>query len=362
MSDFFPLIEVDGDAKERGYQYGLKAGEQIAAGIDIYKESFLKAGIEWQEAIQLAQNFIPEITAYNVSFLTEIEGIAKGSDQPLEHIVILNARTELLFWKNKTNPKEAQEECTALLALPAATKDRNLLHGQNWDWNPKCENSSVVLKIHNEDRPDILTFVEAGQLARSGMNSNGIALTANGLHSDQDYGRRGIPNPFLRRTLFNQDRLATALFTITQANISFSHFLLLSHSGGEAVGLETTPDDIFWMQPEHGLISHANHFKTPSAMANVRDLGLRRTPETLYRDSRAFAVLQTNHGKITTETFKQAFADEYGKPDSILRHPAVRPGGSLSATVASIIMDTVAKKMWIAKSPYKGIKYKEYGL
>ncbi|MBL4603830.1 MAG: hypothetical protein JKY84_13880 [Emcibacteraceae bacterium] len=361
MTKFFPLIEVEGDAAQRGCQYGSQTGEQISVGIDIYKESFSNSGIEWHEAVNLAHEFIPEIEKYNKDFLIEMEGIASGSEQPLEHIVILNARTELLFWKSKKQPKEMQEECTAMLALPIATKEGNLLHGQNWDWNPKCENSSVVLKIHNEDGPDILTFVEAGQLARSGMNSDGIALTANGLHSDQDYGRTGIPNPFIRRTLFNQQRLATALFTITQAEISFSHFLLVSHCGGEAVGLETTPDDVFWMQPENGILSHANHFKIPAALANIKDMGLRRTPETIYRDSRVYAALKENYGNITIETFKDALADDYGKPDSVLRHPGVRPGGSLSTTVASIIMDTTAKKMWIARSPYKGIEYKEYG-
>ena len=303
MTKGFPLIEIEGNAAERGLSYGRQAGNQIAIGIDIYKESFGKSGVTWPEATELAKRFAPKIADYNSEFLHEMEAIAQGSEQPLEHIIILNARTELLFWKNKQPAQEAQEECTALLALPSATANGHLLHGQNWDWNPKCADSGIVVKIHYEDQPDILTFVEAGQLARSGMNSEGIALTANGLHSDQDYGRTGIPNPFIRRTLLSQKRLAPALSMVMQAEISFSHFLLISHRGGEAVGLEATPDDVFWMQPENGILSHANHFKIPAALANLKDVGLRRTPESLYRDSRVFSVLEKDHGKITIDTF-----------------------------------------------------------
>lgn len=362
MANRFPLIEVEGQARERGFQYGRKAGEQISAGLSHYSQSFANAGISWEEATDLAKDFCPRIEAFDPEYLVEMQAIAKGAEQPLEHITILNARTELIFWNNKTQPSVEIEtdECTAALALPEMTANGHLIQGQNWDWHPRCEESAVVLLIRNNEGPDILTFVEAGQLARSGMNSDGVALTANGLHSNQDYGRMGVPNPFIRRRLLSQSRLAPAMSAITQASISFSHFLLLSHSGGEAVGFEATPDNVFWMQAEKGILTHANHFKIPAALANITDVGVLRTPESIYRDSRVATLLATQAGQITVDSFKRAFADEYGKPDSVLRYPAARPGGNLSATVASIIMDTTDKVMWIAPSPFKGTEYTQY--
>lgn len=363
MSRSFPLIEVGGNSRDRGVQYGEQAKVQVAAGVDIYRESFMRTGSDWDEACSLAQSFLSKVADYDHEFLVEMEGIAEGSEQPIEHIVILNARTELQFWKNQAPGKSlsAQEECTAALAMPSATANGHVLHGQNWDWNPRCADSGVVLCIRSDTGPDILTFVEAGQLARSGMNSAGIALTANGLHSSADYGRVGVPNPFIRRRLLMQDRLAPALYTVTSADISFSHFLLISHAGGEAVGLETTPEHIFWDRPNDGLLTHANHFKIPAALAQVRDVSFLRTPETIYRDSRTAATLEKARGKVTRETFIEAFSDTYGQPDSVLRFPAARPGGVLSATVASIIMDTTDRKMWISAAPYDGNDYVEYG-
>ncbi len=73
--------------------------------------------------------------------------------------------------------------------LAEASADGKLLHGQNWDWRAECAETGVVLRIAREDGPDVLTFTEAGGLARAGMNSAGVALTANFLGSDRD-GRR----------------------------------------------------------------------------------------------------------------------------------------------------------------------------
>ena len=78
------------------------------------------------------------------------------------------------------------------------TADGVLLHGQNWDWRAECAETGVVLRIRREDGPDILTFTEAGGLARSGLDSAGIGLTANALECDRDYQRgAGVPLPFM---------------------------------------------------------------------------------------------------------------------------------------------------------------------
>ncbi len=358
MTAAFPLVEIEGSPRERGLQYGRAAGQQISRGVEIYREGLANAGIDWTDAVQLARQFAPNITDYDGDLMSEVEAIALGAEQPVEHIVILNTRTEILFWKTR---RPEPDECTAILAMPSVTREGNLLHAQNWDWNPKCETSSIVLRIRAIDGgPDILTFVEAGQLARSGMNSAGIAITANGLHGGDDYGRMGVPSPFVRRRMLAADRLAPALRTIMAAPVSFSHFLLVSESSGEAIGLETTPDDVFWMRPKNGILTHANHFKSPAALVRVRDLGVRRTPDSLYRDSRANTLIRDAGGDITVDTIKSALADTYGAPDAVLRSPAPRPGGNISGTVASVIMDTTHLRLWLRPSPYKQTEYSEY--
>lgn len=66
---------------------------------------------------------------------------------------------------------------------------------------------------------------------------------------------------------------------------------------------------------------------------------------------------------ISAETLKEAFADRFGEADAVLRSPPKpRSNGTVSATVASLIMDTTERRMWVAPSPYKGVHYTEYDL
>lgn len=363
----FPLIHVSGPPRERGRQHGRQAGGRIAAGIAIYRDAFANVGMDWPTAMDYAARFKERIQAFDAAMFDEIEGIAEGAEQPVEAVVTLNARTEILFWRDNdimSTPthRPMQEECTTALALPSVTTDGHLLHGQNWDWNPRCQDTSIVLRIQNDDGPDILTFVEAGQLARHGMNAAGVSLTANGLQCNLDSGFIGVPSPLARRRLLNARTLAGALDAVLNTPVSFSHNMLLGHRDGVAVDIEVTPEQCYWLHPENGFITHANHFKCPVARGQVKDIGLKRCPESLYRDQRLFEHFQAQGREISIDTFKTGFADTFGSPDAILRTPKQRPGGNLSGTVASLIMDSSAGRMWIAPSPYKGIRYQEYSL
>lgn len=363
----FPLIVVEGDAFARGRAYGSQAGDRIARGVDIYRDAFEMVGISWPQAMAYANRFCDQVRAYDEEMFTEIKAIADGADQPVEAIVALNARTEIIFWHDNTReggPTRSiglQEECTSATVLPSASADGHLLHGQNWDWNPRCVDTSVVLHIRRDDGPDILTFCEAGQLARHGMNEAGVALTVNGLQCDRDGGHIGAPSPLLRRRLLSSPTLAGALDVVLNAKISFSHSLTISHSGGSAVTLETTPERAYWLQPDRGVLVHANHFKSVVAQADVQDIGLLRCPESLYRDQRTLDYFMAQLGGITVESFKEAFADRFGSPDAVLRTPKARSGGNLSGTVATLIMDTTDRRMWLAPSPYRAIEFTEYG-
>lgn len=366
MTAAFPMYDIEGPARQRGRQYGEQAGEQIARAVAIYRENFAVKGIEWGEAMTLSQPFAELIAAYDAELFEEIEGIAAGAQQPLQTIVALNARTELVFWKEKqrlddTGLCELPEECTSLAVQPEACAGGHMLHAQNWDWLPQAAQIGIVLRIRAAAGAEILTFVEAGQLARHGLNSAGLALTATGLHSDRDYGRVGVPSPVLRRRVLSCTQLGPALREIMASRNAFSHSLTLSHSGGRAICLETTPEEVFWLQPQRGIIVHANHFKHPQALAQLTDVGVRRYPESLYRDAIVADYLHARHGHISVDTVKAALADEFGRPDSVCRHPAPRPGGTSSATVATLIMDTTQGKLWIAPSPYQNRQFSEYG-
>jgi isopenicillin-N N-acyltransferase-like protein len=361
----FPLFDVEGSPAEMGRAYGRLAGEYIHRSIAIYQNAYEKKGVSWETARSKSREYKPQIERYNPDFLVELEAIAEGAELQIEDLVAINARTELLYGQKPAAPHAAETDvdgCTAALAMPEATADGHFLHGQNWDWRDECADSSIVLRARPESGPEMLIFVEAGILARCGMNSAGIAITGNFLQTDNDYGLEGVPVPMIRRRILMSQSLGEAIRVVYDAPRSFSNNIMLSQRDGESVNLETTPREVFWAQPEQGLLVHANHFTSPAARAKVHDLGLETNADSLYRDRRVRMHLQQNLGKLNVDDFKRAFADRYGAPRAVCRSPVQGPGGKTSSTVATIVMDTTAGHMWIAKRPYENTGFKQYSL
>ena len=342
MTDYapFPLIDLSGSPRERGRTHGRAAADRLRRGAKMYAESLLKTGVDWRELERRAEAMVPAIDKFDPTYAEEMRGIAEGANEPFAAVILMNARTEMVVAARKEQAaKQTPDGCTAALALPEASADGVLLHGQNWDWRAECAETGVVLRIRRDDGPDILTFTEAGGLARSGLNSAGIGLTANALECDRDYRRGpGVPLPFIRRKVLEAQHLANAVHTIVSTPKLGSNHMAVSHCGGEAFGFECAPDETFWLAPEGGLYVHANHWIADSARAKVKDTGLAETPDSIYRDKRVRDRLSPKRGKLALDDLRQAFFDDWGSPWSVCRPPRLNTRGVTTATTAMILM------------------------
>jgi isopenicillin-N N-acyltransferase like protein len=357
----FPFIEASGTPRNVGLQYGRKAASRIHRSIEIYKRIFADKGVEWTLARLAAARFGVRIERAYPRIAEEMRALAAGADVPFEDIVAINARTELLhgsFGKPRESTDDVQG-CTGAVVLPATTREGHLVHAQNWDWRDECAESSIVLKIVPEIGPSMLLFTEAGVMASVGLNNAGLAITSNHLECDQDGKREGVPSAIVRRQVLTQLSLGPAIETVLKAERGASTNFLISHREGEAIDLETTPDQAFWLSPEDDLLVHANHFVSVPARAVLRDLGLFTSADSLYRDNRVRRYLIRDRGRITLSTLQAAFQDRFGAPRAVCRAPMQ---GKFSATVATIIMDTTAQIMWVAPRPYGPHKFTEYRL
>jgi isopenicillin-N N-acyltransferase-like protein len=340
----FPLIELSGSPRERGRMHGKAAADRLRRGIKMYAESLLKNGVDWKELEHRAERLVPEIDRFDPAYVEEMRGIAEGAGEPFAGVVLMNARTEMVAAARRQHVNQHfPDGCTAALALPEASADGTLLHGQNWDWRAECAETGVVLHVRNDDGPDILTFTEAGGLARSGLNSAGIGLTANALECDRDYQRgSGVPLPLIRRKVLESRHLSDAVATIFATPKLGSNHMAVSQATAdgraEAFGFECAPDETFWVAPERGLYVHANHWIAEAARAKVKDTGLAETPCSIYRDKRVREQLLPKQGKLTLEDLRSAFFDDWNAPWSVCRPPRPNNRGNLVATSAMILM------------------------
>jgi isopenicillin-N N-acyltransferase-like protein len=355
----FPFLTIEGDARERGRQYGRQAGDRIETTLRIYmaawtagetgREAPAKSGRE--AVLERARRFTPVIGDAFPDLLEEMRGIAEGAERPLEEIVALNARTELLY--------STDDGCTGAVILPERAGGHTII-GQNWDWRPPCRDAAILLQVRPGHGPSLLTFVEAGMLARSGLNSAGLGLCGNFLNSDLDHKQRGVPIPVLRRAILMSPTLPAAVGQVLRSPRAFSSNHLLAHRDGEAIDLEASPGEVFTLFADDGLLVHSNHFK--AAHGNLRDTGLPRYPDSLFRDRRVRQHLAARPGPIVVGDLMAALRDHFGRPDSVCRHRAPRPDGTEIETVASVVMDLTDGALWLCPGPVCEHAYRRFGL
>jgi isopenicillin-N N-acyltransferase-like protein len=361
-----PFIDISGTPRERGRQYGEQARSRIVRGIEHYSAQLEGSKLGWPEIREMAELFEPTIRGFEPSFLDEMRGIAEGAGVEPAAIVMLNARTELLKLadrRKKGKPAEIDPDgCTGIAVMPEAAAEGRVIHAQNWDWKAECAETAVVVRVRRDDGPDVLTFTEAGGLARSGMNSAGIAITANYLESDRDYKQVGVPLALLRRKALEQERLALAMRIVYATPKSASNNVMVSQAGGIAIDFECCPDETFQVHPERGVIVHANHFQSPVALSKIKDTGIATTPDSLYRDLRVRRLIEPHIGKITTALVKAALFDDYESPWSVCRPPRLNTSNNLSASVAMVVMEPALGIMEVAMLPALNREFTTYRL
>ena len=364
------LIDLSGSPHDRGVQYGRQAAQEIARSVGHYGAQAEALGLDHPRLAQIVREYLPVLEAFDHRQVEEMRGIAAGAAVSFEQIVLVNARTELLQFVRRPALLESlqvrePDGCTGVVVRPQATRDKQLIHAHNWDWKVESAEGCVILRIRNEDGPDILTFTEAGALARFGFNARGICITANGLDSDRDYRRAGVPLALIRRKALEQTHLGLALRTVYCTPKSGSNNIIISHAAsGLVYDFECAPDETFMVEPQNGVLVHANHWLSPVALMKLQEHGMSDAPSTFYRDVRAREALVARAGDITVDDVVAVMLDDFETPWSICYPPrASSPTDpSTYATVATLVMRPILGEMRVAMLPALGGRFTDYTL
>jgi len=347
----YPRIEVEGGPGERGRQYGEAARERVQRSVEAYDELFAHyAGWDRERVRIEAAAYRGPVEAYEPRYLEEIEGVAAGAAVDPLDVLAINVRTEIMFAATARDLRRMPAECTSFAAVPSRTADGELLVGQNWDWMIHAAETTVILEVRQDERPDFVTVVEAGLLAKAGMNSAGIAIATNALVSAADVGRPAVPFHILLRALHDAETPADALTALGRHERSSSANYLIAHADGIALDVEAAPGDyseLYVTYPEDGVILHTNHFAHPGFRG--RDVGLVSMADTTPRLMRARELLSQHRGPVDREFFAGLLADHAAYPVGVCCHPDPRCEPlDQSATLASLIMEPATRRLWIA--------------
>ncbi len=347
-----PIVELNQkNPKDRGKAYGESCREPIGYILDIYLTLFQQVtGKSLADIVQLSAPYLSRAQAFAPDLVEEIQGIAEGTGRKFAEIFLLNCRSEILF-----HPDVLAQECTSMLALPESTANNELLLAQNWDWYKAVLNCQVILKIGARNGiPPLVTFTEAGQIAKIGMNGAGIGLVVNNLVSDQP--RPGVPWIFLTRRILESRHLAQAMGYVLSTQKAHSINYLMAHAAGEGVNLETSAveDHVLW--PDNGCFAHTNHYLQPGQ--RFKDLKPSRDPfpSTYLRWRRAMRGMTALTPGIDTSKLQDLLQDHFDHPFSICVHqnPAVEPLRQI-VTCMSIVMNLTSRQIhYTLGNPCKG--------
>ena len=360
----FPHIRVKGSPYERGMQYGQQAAAHIQRNIKIYQGLFAHyIGWNWEQATEHALIYEAIIGDYRPQFLDEMRGIAEGAGIAYKDILALNVRTEI---RNAGIARTAPKECTAFVVLPPRTKNAHTLICQNWDWVPPVAETIVILEAESDNSPNFVTVVEAGLLAKTGMNAAGIGLTTNALNCDLEKGEPGIPYHVILRAILETKNFSEAISAIVSHPRASSANYLVAHRDGESFNAETAPGNFshaFIDFPKEDIYAHTNHYLNQNI--DFTDLGPWRGTDTLVRHQRMEKFLRTHPSAITVPDLQIALSDHFNFPDAICCHPDIHKSKfEQFMSIASIIMDLDINTMWLAEGnpcerAYRKITYNE---
>mgnify|MGYP001393994260 CR=1 FL=1 len=226
-----PFFELSGTCHEQGQVHGEALKDLIEKNIAVYFRRFQKeAKLSKDEVLERTGYCLHKLKKQSKKYYDGITGIAEGSNHNLLEIAMLNFRYELLYHAISKLQMDAVDGCTSYAVLPEVASNGHTFMGQNWDWIPDVECAIVETTV--QDGPHQLAFTEAGIFGgKIGINSEGLALTVNGMNSIGDDWSR-FKKPFHLRcadvlesktledaldVLIGTPRSCTANFMIGQA-------------------------------------------------------------------------------------------------------------------------------------------------
>ncbi|MET9218385.1 MULTISPECIES: C45 family peptidase [unclassified Streptomyces] len=316
----FRTICVEGDPRRRGESYGRAAAPEIKESIHRYTRVFRHmVGWDWQQVRKFALRYERPIGDFSPAIGEEIAGIAAGAGVELSDILALNARSEIMFAAAPARARSMPAECTSFALMPERT-GQGIVTGQNWDWLTHARRTTVVLDVRRTDAPNFVTVVEAGQLAKVGLNSAGVALCTNTLIGDVRTDGAGVPYHILLRSVLDAGSGAESAERIATADRAMSANYLISDGTGFCQNLETPASDGApeRITPRDGVLTHTNHFL--SAGLTTTDDYARRKPHTLDRHRNIELRLRDPRVRTIHEV-KEALSDHHDWPGSICQHP-----------------------------------------
>lgn len=347
----YPRIVVSGTPYERSFSYGAAARERVQRSVSSYAAMFrARVDLSWDEVRVRAGRYRSAIESYYPQAIDEIRGIADGAGIDFEDALALNVRSEVLF-DTTDEPSTIPVECTTVLVRPEKSGGEIVI-AQNWDWLEFANSTTVLLEVSRDEGPSYLTLVEAGLLAKTGMNEAGLAMCTNTLVSSADGVDGGVPYHLLLRRALDAESVQEAVDAIAGTTRVISGNFAFADTTGAMVDLETAAggkESVVELPMTDGYLAHSNHFRDVE-LSEIDLYGYERhgTGTRLQRALERVGAL-AERGAVTVESAMSALRDHEFGPAAVCSHAdQSEPMFERTQTIASVIYELTSRSMYLA--------------
>jgi len=349
MSLAFMEIEVSGGHRASGEQIGEAARELIRESIAYYEEHHeTMAGISFRDAEEAVSPYLELARIWLPQTVEELEGMAAGSGVPLTRLLVPNCGEELTCSdEDALRGGDCSAEtghCTSF----AIVADGRLLAGHNEDWYSGDTGRNVLLKMILRDGTRIVAITPACLLASTGINSHGVATSANTVFSTDT--RLGVPNNFMRRWMLESHSLEMARSRACLPARARGANHLLADSLGRIWDVETSATADATLEFDSCAV-HTNHYLHEAMLPYQMSLPLE---SSRARHARASDLLEAGlaRGDDPHRLALDVLSDHHNGELSICSHvDETLPTGDRQSTTASMLWDLEALTAEVCAGP-----------
>ena len=252
------MITLSGSGYELGLQHGEQLKEEIGDIISAWKENTSNAlgkdaDLVLEEFFEYA-DFDEAIKKWTPDLYEEVKGIADGSEQNFNDVLVLNLLDE--FWVYLDNLYN--HHCSSL-GVPARNGNPGYI-SQNMDLENYTDGFQVLMRLKsNENQPEQLILTHPGLIALNGLNEAGIGVCVNTI-MQLNASATGLPVAFIIRRIINTTDKEDLLSFIQTVNHASGQNYILGIKG-EVYDFEASANKVVRYNPqnENGTVYHTNH-------------------------------------------------------------------------------------------------------
>jgi isopenicillin-N N-acyltransferase-like protein len=318
------FVSTSIDPTRRGVEFGEALRTEVKHTVDFYLRFADDLGLACEDVRRFGARVRGQLRSRHPALVEEIEAIARGAVVDADLLTAVNARTELRCLSTSRRPRARGRgaECSHAVLLPVATAAGHLLVAQTWDFHPDLYDSRILWTLPRPSGGTLVTFTEAGILAKLGMNSSGVGCLLAFLAASADRPFGGVPGHLIARLVLERaTNAAEALRTVYSQPTSASVALTIAYAGAEGEGFaaacECSAGRVGLAVPDdRGVLVRTNHFV---ALPVDRDLALE--PDgwhgSIVRRDFMTRWLRERAGRIDGDDLDELLTSRFDAPDAV---------------------------------------------